>query len=114
MPTATTIARARLDKESRLTTRQDQLGRFTLDLGVRIEGLKPEEIEAVFWRQLEARATAFLRIVDDVPSGITASDLERNWFARGANASTLITTRSPNTADWASSSTWVCCRQRKQ
>jgi Tetratricopeptide repeat len=65
-----------------------------VDSGVTLEGLKPEEIEAALWRQLEARGTACLWIVDDVPSGITASDLQRYWFARGANASTLITTRS--------------------
>ena len=59
-----------------------------------LEGLKPEEIEAAFWRQLVARGTACLWIVDDVPSGVAASDLQRYWFARGANASTLITTRS--------------------
>ena len=83
-----------LDEASRLATRQDQLRRFAVDLGITIEGLKPEEIEATFWRQLEARGTACLWIVDDVPSGTTASDLQRYWFARGANASTLITTRS--------------------
>ena len=44
-----------------------------MDLGVALEGLKPEEIEAALWRQLEARGTACLWIVDDVPSGITTS-----------------------------------------
>jgi tetratricopeptide (TPR) repeat protein len=83
-----------LDEESRLATRQDQLRRFAVDSGVAIEGLKPEEIEAAWWCQLEARGTACLWIVDDVPSGITVSDLQRYWFARGTNASTLITTRS--------------------
>ena len=83
-----------LDEESRLATRQDQLRRFALDLGVTIEGLKPEEIEAAFWRQLEAGRKACLSIVDDVPSGITPSNLERYWFAPCSNASTLITTRS--------------------
>jgi hypothetical protein len=33
------------DEGRRLATRQDQLRQFALDLGVRIEGLKPEEIE---------------------------------------------------------------------
>jgi hypothetical protein len=83
-----------LDEGSRLATRQDQLRRFALDLGVRIEGLKPDEIEAAFWRELEARRMACLWIVDDVPSGITPSNLERYWFAPGSSASTLITTRS--------------------
>jgi hypothetical protein len=83
-----------LDEESRLATRQDQLQRFALDLGVTIEGLKPEEIEAALWRQLEARGRPCLWIVDDVPSGITPSNLQRYWFAPGSNASTLITTRS--------------------
>ena len=82
------------DEGRRLATRQDQVRRFSLDSGVALEGFKPEEIETAFWRQLEARGTASLWIVDDVPSGITASDLQRYWFARGANASTLITTRS--------------------
>jgi hypothetical protein len=83
-----------LDEESRLATRQDQLRGFALDLGMAIEGLKPEEMEAAFWRQLEAGRKAFLWIVDDVPSGITPSNLERYWFAPCSNASTLITTRS--------------------
>jgi hypothetical protein len=83
-----------LDEESRLATRQDQLRRFALDLGVTIEGLKPEEIEVAFWRQLEASGRPCLWIVDDVPSGISASDLQRHWFAPGSNVSTLITTRS--------------------
>ena len=86
--------RGSLDEESRLAARQDQLLHFAVDSRIAIEGLKPEEIEAALWRQLEARGTACLWIVDDVPSGMTASDLERYWFARGANASTLITTRS--------------------
>jgi hypothetical protein len=72
-----------LDEGSRLATRQDQLRRFALDLGVTIEGLKPEEIEAAFWRQLEASGRPCLGIVDDVPSGISASDLQRYWFAPG-------------------------------
>jgi hypothetical protein len=46
---------------------------FVLPLGVTIEGLKPENIEAALWRQLEARGMACLWIVDDAPSGITAS-----------------------------------------
>jgi hypothetical protein len=83
-----------LDEGSRLATRQDQLRQFALDLGVTIEGLKPEEIEAAFWRQLGARGRPCLWIVDDVPSGISGSDLQRYWFAPGSNASTLITTRS--------------------
>jgi Flp pilus assembly protein TadD len=84
-----------LDEGARLATHQDQLWRFALELEVPIENLKkPEEIEAAFWRQLEARGMACLWIVDDVPSGITTSNLERYWFARGSNASTLITTRS--------------------
>jgi hypothetical protein len=52
-----------------------------VDLGVALEGLKPEEIEAALWRQLEARGTACLLIVDDVPSGVTTSDLQRYSFA---------------------------------
>ena len=83
-----------LDEGSRLATRQDQLRRFALDLRVAIEGLKIEEIEAAFWRELKARGTSCLWIVDDLPSGITASNLERYWFAPASNASTLITTRS--------------------
>jgi hypothetical protein len=86
--------RGSLDTESRLAARQDQLLHFAMDSGIAIEGLKPEEIEAALWRQLEARGMACLWIVDDVPSAITASDLERYWFARVANASTLITARS--------------------
>jgi hypothetical protein len=83
-----------LDEENRLATRQDQLRRFALDLGVTIEGLKAEEIEAAFWRRLEANGMTCLWIVDDVPSGITPSNLQRYWFAPGLSVSTLITTRS--------------------
>jgi hypothetical protein len=83
-----------LDEGSRLTTRQDQLRRFALDLGVTIEGLKAEEVEAAFWRQLGARGAPCLWIVDDVPSGVIPSNLERYWFAPGSNVSTLMTTRS--------------------
>jgi TIR domain/Tetratricopeptide repeat len=86
-----------LDEEGRLATRQDQLRQFAVKLGLATEGLKPQEIEAAFWRQLEARGIwrqACLWIVDDVPSGIAPSSLERYWFAPGSNVSTLITTRS--------------------
>ena len=83
-----------LDEESRFATRQDQLRQFAVNFGVTIEGLKPDEIEAAFWRQLEVSGRPYLWIVDDVPSGITPSNLERYWFAPGSNASTLITTRS--------------------
>ncbi len=87
-------SRGSLNGESRLAVRQDQLRHFAMDLGVALEGLKPEEIEAAFWRQIDVRGLDCLFIVDDVPSDITAYDLQRFWFARGTNASTLITTRS--------------------
>jgi NB-ARC domain len=82
------------DEGNRLASRQDQLWRFAVDLGARIEGLKTDQIEASFWRQLQARGMPCLWIVDDVPSGITPSELERYWFAPGSSNSTLITTRS--------------------
>src|SRR6516162_7720919 len=87
-----------LDERGRLATRQDQLRRFARDLEVTVEGLKPEEIEekieSAFWRRLRARGMACLWIVDDLPSGITSSDLQRYWFAPSSSVSTLITTRS--------------------
>jgi tetratricopeptide (TPR) repeat protein len=83
-----------LDEESRLADRREQLRGFAQNLGIAIEGLKPEEIETAFWRQLEGRKLACLWIVDDVPSGITLSSLERYWLAHCTNISTLITTRS--------------------
>jgi len=84
-----------LDEESRLAARQDQLRRFAMEFRVKgLERLKPEEIEAALWSKLAARGTEYLWIVDDVPSGVAASYLQRYWFARGANASTLLTTRS--------------------
>jgi hypothetical protein len=93
-----------LDEESRLAARQDQLRHLAVDLGIPLEELKPEEVESALWRQLEARGKACLWIVDDVPSGISASDLQRYWFARRTNNSTLITTllAAVNTARWGS------------
>jgi TIR domain len=83
-----------LDQGSRLASRQDQIRRFAADLGVAVEGRKPEEIESDFWRQISDRGAACLWIADDLPSGLAASEIERYWCARWANASTLITTRS--------------------
>ena len=88
------VSKGPLHEGSRLALRQDQLRWFALRLGVAIEGLKPDEIEAAFWHQVSVRGAPCLWIVDDLPSGVAAPDLQQYWFALGSNASTLITTRS--------------------
>ncbi len=90
-----------VDRDSLEARRKDQLrallGELAADfpnLHISAEGLKPEEIESTLWRHIMNHGAACLWIVDDLPSSLVASDIERYWFARWAGASTLLTTRS--------------------
>jgi hypothetical protein len=83
-----------LTDEQREVLRQDQIREFALRLGVPIEGMKRDEIEAALWRRLESRGDRCLWIIDDLPSGLSPDDLQNVWNARWPGASTLITTRS--------------------
>ena len=74
--------------------RNDQIRHFAISIGLSVENRKPSEIEADFWRELQCRKEECLWIVDDIPPGLDSSILERTWFARCSNASTLITTQS--------------------
>jgi hypothetical protein len=82
------------DAQARKALRQDQIREFASELNLAMEGLKPEQIEAAFWRAIEQRGQYCLWIVDDLPSGLTLAEIERDWHARWIEASTLITTRS--------------------
>jgi tetratricopeptide (TPR) repeat protein len=74
--------------------RQEQIVNFANQLGLPTEALKPEQIEAAFWREVEARGKHCLWIVDDLPPGIPIKEFESAWHARWHRASTLVTTRS--------------------
>jgi hypothetical protein len=82
-----------VNAEQRDALRQDQIREFAVQVGAPAEGLKPGEIEAGFWHEMETRGEPCLWIVDDVPSGLAAAEFER-WNAQRPNASTLVTTRS--------------------
>jgi hypothetical protein len=71
----------------------EQIRAFALRLGVAVEGLKPDEIEARFVRKLEDRGLPYLWVVDDVPAGLSADGLRR-WWAPQRFGKTLLTTRS--------------------
>ncbi len=90
-----------VDRESLEARRKDQLrellGEFATNfpnLHISAERLKPEEIESTLWRHIMNHGAPCLWIVDDLPSSLVASDIERYWFARWPGASTLLTTRS--------------------
>jgi tetratricopeptide (TPR) repeat protein len=83
-----------LDAASREALRRDQVRTFAVRCGVAVEGLDPEQVEAAFWARLKEQAQPCLWIVDDLPSGLAAGDIERSWAARWSGAATLITTRS--------------------
>jgi hypothetical protein len=80
--------------DAREARRIDQVRAFALQLDLRVDRLKPDEIEAAVWRRLRERAQPCLWIVDDVPSGLTTGELERRWVPQWGGASVLITTRS--------------------
>ena len=83
-----------LSPEQLRALRQDQIREFAVRMGLQVEGLKPDEIEAFFWRTTEKRGDPCLWIVDDLPSGLTPTEMENACDARWAGASTLVTTRS--------------------
>jgi tetratricopeptide (TPR) repeat protein len=83
-----------VDSDQRDALRQDQIQDFAIRLGIGVEGLRPLEIEASFWRVIEQRNEPCLWIVDDLPSGLDTEEVENKWHARAPLASTLITTRS--------------------
>jgi hypothetical protein len=70
-------SRGAVDAKTREALRQDQIRNFAVALGVAVEGFKPEELEAAFWRCTPDRGAPSLWIVDDLPSDIAASDIER-------------------------------------
>jgi len=74
--------------------RHDQLRDFATNLHVSVEGLDPKDLEAALWQAIASRGDRCLWVVDDVASGLTPADFERDWTARWPRASTLITTRS--------------------
>jgi hypothetical protein len=91
-----------VDHESREARRKDQLRELLREFAVNFpnlhisaEGLKPEEIESALWRHITNQGAPCLWIVDDLPSSLPVSDIERYWIARWASVSTLLTTRSP-------------------
>jgi len=86
--------KGRLDATARESLRQDQIRAFAIRTGVEVEGQSPQEIEAAFWRKLEAVGRAGLWIVDDLPSGLASNELEGFWTAQGSAFATLVTTRS--------------------
>jgi len=87
-------AKGSVDAQQRESLRQDQIREFAVRSGVPVEGLKPPEIETVFWRAIARRGEPCLWIVDDLPSGLSPGELEDVWNARWPGASTLVTTRS--------------------
>jgi hypothetical protein len=82
-----------LDAGSREALRLDQVRAFAERLGICADGLKPEEVEGALGRRLNEQGQPCLWIVDDLPSGLDSTAIER-WAAPWPGAATLITTRS--------------------
>ena len=80
--------------DGREARRIDQIRTFALQLDLPVDRLKPNELEPALWRRLRDRAQPCLWIVDDLPSDLTAGELEQRWVSQWAGASVLITTRS--------------------
>jgi tetratricopeptide (TPR) repeat protein len=85
--------RGTLDTGAREALRSDQIRGFCHKLGIAAEGRKPAEVEAAFWQCVAQRTQSVLWIVDDLPSGLSLSEIEQRWVAGWTGASTLITTR---------------------
>jgi tetratricopeptide (TPR) repeat protein len=83
-----------LDAASREALRRDQVRTFAVRCGIAVHGLEPEQMETAFWARLNERGQPCLWIVDDLPSGLAAGEIEALWAARWADSATLITTRS--------------------
>jgi hypothetical protein len=83
-----------IDAEQRKALRQMQIREFAVECGVPTEGLRPDEVEANFWKSIERSAQRCLWIVDDVPTGLTLAEFEDACGARWPGASMLATTRS--------------------
>ena len=86
-------AKAALGAAERDALRTDQLSQIAERLGIRIEELKPGEIERELGSKLASEGKPCLWVVDDVPNGLDGEDLRR-WLAPNPLARTLITTRS--------------------
>jgi hypothetical protein len=89
-----------VDDATREASRQDQLRAFSIDLGMHVENLGPDEIESAFWRRLEHEGRPCLWIADDVPfdSELEPEAFHRRWIARWTGGSTLVTTRGRSAA----------------
>jgi hypothetical protein len=83
-----------VDFDQRYAFHQDQIQEFAAQYGLSTEGLKHADIDAALWQAIKTRGKRILWVVDDLPSGLPAGELERIWNARWAGASVLITTRS--------------------
>lgn len=79
--------------EARESERQFQVRTFAERFSVPVKDRSSEEIEGALGREIERRAKTCLWVVDDLPSGLTATDFQR-WLAPHPLAKTLITTRS--------------------
>ena len=71
----------------------DQTASIAVALGIHVEGLSHEQVSAALVRTLDRAARPFLWIVDDLPNGLAAADVQ-SWRAPGRFGKTLITTRS--------------------
>jgi tetratricopeptide (TPR) repeat protein len=82
-----------LTREGREAQRDRQLARFARGLGLTTRDLSPEELLDALAGALDARARAFLWIVDDLPGELGRRELD-GWLAPGRYGKTLLTTRS--------------------
>ena len=82
-----------LTAEQQDAVRGDQFHSMAIALGVAVQGLGPEEVEAALGRALRQAGRSFLWVVDDLASGLNAAGV-RAWFAPDPLGKTLLTTRS--------------------
>lgn len=73
--------------------RTSQLGGFATELQIATAELAPRQIVGAMAAELDRRGGAFLWIVDDLPSGLSTTELE-DWYAPGRFGRTLMTSRS--------------------
>lgn len=86
---------------------------FAVQCGVSTEGRGPAEIEAGFWQAMENRGGCCLWIVDDVPSGLSAEEMERAWNARWTGVRLCLPHGAENTVRLAAHSILGFCQPWK-
>lgn len=81
------------ESEERESLRTSEFQRMGERLGLRLDGLRPEQFDNALSYEIKRRGKNCLWIVDDVPAGMPVNELRR-WVGPAGVTRTLITTRS--------------------